>query len=194
MATQRSRASLEGFEARLTTYQGRTSDAQRKQLVLADKSIQRRLIAASRQAAGGNRVLSRVGSPGGYNLRVDSKGRRGAALGYKRTRLGLNAIVYHKTGPWQLVDETAGGGDTRPHTIEVDLKKNPRPLTPAKKYMPTLGNKANGFMGLPGTASVQHPGSFRDRYWGRAIGQARAKIVLDMPAEMKRIGRDVWPT
>lgn len=181
--------SLDEFAGKLYLYGKVASERQIKALESGKRQVYRVLIRASSEAAGGDRVLSRVGKATGFGTR------KGSRLGFKMIEGSKTSVTFKKIGAWQFVDNSVTPGPTKPHKIAPDPKRNRRPLPPAKKYQPTM-RTATGFVGKDGPflgqAPVMHGGGKRFPYWGRAIKSIQGKVVESHKDEFMKAGRQVF--
>lgn len=133
---QRVYRNLDNFAAALVRF-GQASDrAQERALRQSTLRVDDALDAAARKVGGGDRIISGVG-------------KSGAAVGHTTTR-GANSpdfkqVFFRKTGPWQIRDSSVSGGDTQPREGTPNLRRSPRPMSPAKKFMPSLRTKDGKF-------------------------------------------------
>jgi hypothetical protein len=180
--------SLDEFAGKLYLYGKVASERQIKAFEAGKRQVYRVLIRASSEAAGGDRVLSRVGKATGFGTR------KGSRLGFKMIDDSKTSVTFKKIGAWQFVDNSVTSGSTKPHSIAPDPKRNKRPLPPATRYRPSMRAAAagpfGGFIGNGG--AVMHPGSARFPYWGRAIKSIQSKVVESHKDEFTKAGRQVF--
>lgn len=126
---QRVIRNLHEYAAKLIVYDKATRGAQRLAVAKSTDRVDRALDQAAVRLGGGDRSISGVG-------------RNGAKLDHLTTTpinsADQTVVVFRKKGPWQLRDNTRTGGDTQERNITPNLKRSPRPIAPAKRFMPSL--------------------------------------------------------
>jgi hypothetical protein len=179
--------SLDEFAGKLYLYGRVASERQMQAFDRGKRQVYRVLIRASTEAAGSDRVLSRVGRATGFGTR------KGSRLGFKMIENSKTSVTFKKIGAWQIVDSSVTDRPTIPHPIDVNLR-NRRPLPPATTYNPSMrGAKSGVFMRkAPGTDGIQHPGSYRFPYWARAIRGIQGRVVEGHRDEFNKAGRQVF--
>lgn len=180
--------SMDEFRAKVGRYAQTVTQRQVEALERSADFVGRNLANASRDAAGADRRLSRAGPAAGPGQR------KGYFLGYIREQKDPLIVEFRKSGPWQFVDNSAGGGPTAPHTIGPRPDANKRPIPPSRRtapsgrHAPALKFRSGGFSKSP----VEHPGSARFPFWNRALYTGRSTVIELHRRAFAAAGREVF--
>jgi hypothetical protein len=167
--------SLDEFAAQFIVFGKNSRGAQRLAVAQSTDRVERALSNAASRLAGGDRVLSGVGK-NGAKLSVRTLPSFGDE-NYMR-------VVFRKEGPWQLRDSSVSGGNTRPRFSSPRNDKNPRPLVPARKFMPSLRTRDGKFYSNFNTGSGPYVNvalgtGQRIPAWRNAV-QSVQPVVIDL--------------
>jgi hypothetical protein len=150
--------SVEQLGQKLVQAGNNVKEARKASFRTAERRMLPRFNEAARQAAGGDRRLSRH----------RSKAVMTAEFKQVDTETSSNLYINPK-GPWRIRDNTDVGGRTSGHTI-------PKRSGVILKFTSYTG-------GVTYTRLVNHPGSTRGRYWGEARDESYRFIQTRIPQE-----------
>lgn len=167
--------SLDEFAAQFIIFGNQSRGKQRLALAQSTDRVERALNNAAARLAGGDRILSGVGR-NGAKLSVRTLPSFGDQ-DYMR-------VVFRKEGPWQIRDSSITGGNTRPRFSTPRNDKNPRPLPPGRKFMPSLKTKDGRYFSNFNTGSgpyvnVSLGTGARIPAWRNAV-QSVQPVVIDL--------------
>ena len=174
---------LDAFTAQFVVYNTRMRTQQREAVRKSTERVDRALDHAAARLTKKRGVLKGVGK-GGATL--SHRTRPSAATGENTVR-----VVFSKQGPWQLRDSSVRGGPTRPHILKPNFKKSPRPMDPAKQWMPSMKSRQGEFYtnynkGLGPFLAIEHPGSKREPAWANAI-ESVMPVVIKLHSDAFRV-------
>jgi hypothetical protein len=171
---QRVYRNLSGFEAALVRFSKSAQSTQERAL---RRSVQRVDDALDRAAV-------RIG---GSDRRISGVGRNGAGVGHDTIRSAetqfTKRVLFRKTGPWQLRDNTMSSGPTAVRILTPNLRRSPRPIDPAKKFMPSLrtrdGQFYSNFSRSPSGPFIKVNAGVgpRSPHWRNAIQSVQPRVI-----------------
>lgn len=169
---QKAIRNLNEYAAKLVLYGKATRGQQRLAVARSTARMDQALDQAAVRLGGGDSTISGVGKSGGKLDHLTTRPIDGPDQW---------VTVFRKKGPWQIRDNTRTGGDTAVRMVSPNLRRSPRPIDPAKKYMPSLLTRNGQFMSnfsVTGPYIVVNAGRGRRLpAWRNAVQSTQPRIV-----------------
>jgi hypothetical protein len=171
---QRVYTNLDNFAAALVRFGAASQRTQERALRQSIARVDAALDNAARQVGGGDQVISGVGKSGARVSHTTVRAEQ--SPDFKR-------VFFRKKGPWQIRDSSISGGDTKRRVASPNLRRSPRPMPPARKFMPSLrtrdGQFFSNFNRSPDGPFVKvNLGSGPRRpYWRNAVQSVQPRVV-----------------